>query len=1242
MSYNYYDPEDMTEQNLIKDKDFIEDARIILGERENFQPKNSIDTEEGKKEIYDRFMEHFRYQNVNEVTATRDLFYVQQADDVTKERFGRLMETFDKMDSDLGWDAAQDYLGGVFTAPSTYAGMFSFGASKAGALAAQQGVKLGIREVLKKGATESLKKQGIRATAKRVAQESAKKPTLGQRLGVAKEGFIQGGYRTALGAMAVDGAASGYTVYQQERIRDDVGIKDGISLENIALATTFSALGSGTIGAITGTSRTLSSNVAEQIRQVAIKKESVNIESAHKNFTQKIFRSAKTKKDAKEFKSIITNAVELVPEKGKRKLALKETVPEKLEEGKQLKEGIAGDIEFKQGRFDLSLEEKLHENIAAAAARIINLKGVDALPPPITKEVTTKKGGTAVATERFTSRLARGLANDNIKDDKIYEILNEHGISMQQLSSLLVEEYSRAASLIGGAGRLARLERKKLLAEVTELDQKLINLGDLVTPVQKAIREQNGGIGTKVANVYNNWLNLGALNKARIGFMTIQTATTARNTTNGYMRNYVYALDNLGEGLITTGIGLGKKVTGSIFNNNKLKDEANRAVAKGIAQLRTGGQSAYGKDLWLGTKSWETEALELLFRDERFSKSDLAKNLFKEMGDVGEITGAESGVVWIARKMNYLNTLSDNMFKRAVFSREIDKTMKEADIALLQKGGLKRSAALSFSNDEKVIAKIMGEGLNPVEASYYAKGLRDFFEEAYLDPINAQKSIGKFSLINDKAIGGAMEKAIDFTYQSGKFRERRGWMNTFFDGFIQFSSGILPSAAIPFPRYLVNQLIFQYEHMPILGMVNMGGILNKRGKAGEKSFIKLDPESFAKQATGLAMLSAFYGLRHEFGDEKTGPYDFKFQGKSYDLTASLGPFMGYAYLADWLYRHTGPDESSRKVAGITLPQIHDNNKVAVGIPGKTRDFINAFTGGLGRAGTGLYVVDSLVDNLLNINGEGASEQEFEEVTARISGDFFGTALVGGGVLKDIAGTVLDPNYRIVQDTNDVDMMEYMLKRATRPLPKKYDEEEDTPVYNPSRDRPLRNVNPFLKMLTGFTEEESKTIIQGELDRLRFDFREIAPKKFKGEGVWSNLSKGEMGRAMDKYILPYILSNDYQDLPSDGLKRKHLKDLINAYRGVSRMKVIKPSPKDTPLERNRKFRARFFDIPKTQRTLIERQYKNSPNYGNGTSMYDVTVGEGIEGDYLGALSLYQEMFGEKELFPTTAKAFQELN
>ena len=465
MSYNYYDKEDMTKENLIDNEKFIEDAQVMLGERENF-------FSDDREEIYDRFMEHFRYQNVNEVTATRDLFYVQKADKPTKERFKRLMDTFDKMDSDLGYDAIQDYVGGVFTAPSTYAGMFSFGAGKAGAVAANQGVKLGIRELLKKGATEELKKQGIRATAKNVAN-ATKKATVGQRLRVAKDGFLTGGYKTALGAMAVDGAASGYTVYQQERIRDDVGIQDGISLANIGLATTFSALGSGTIGAITGTSRTLSSNMAEQIRQVALKKENISIESANKNFSQKVFRSSRTKKDAEKFKKIIGEA-QLIPEKGKKKLALKETVPEKLQEGKEFKAGMAGDVEFKQTGFVPSLEEKFHENIAAAASRIINLKG---MPEPITRKIKDKSGKEVIASERITSRLSRGLTEGKINDVQIFQILEEHGITMNQLSSLMVEEYSQAGKLLGGAGRLARLEKQKMLKELTEVDQKLINLG---------------------------------------------------------------------------------------------------------------------------------------------------------------------------------------------------------------------------------------------------------------------------------------------------------------------------------------------------------------------------------------------------------------------------------------------------------------------------------------------------------------------------------------------------------------------------------------------------------------------------------------------------------------------------------------------------------------------------------------------------------------------------------------------
>ena len=214
-----------------------------------------------------------------------------------------------------------------------------------------------------------------------------------------------------------------------------------------------------------------------------------------------------------------------------------------------------------------------------------------------------------------------------------------------------------------------------MLKELAEIDQKLVNLADVKTPAQKALEESEKGLGSKLRRLYTNW-GPSAINKARIGFMTIQTATTARNTTNGYMRNYVYALDNVGEGLADVVKAGGQFVGGAATVNKALIKEAKRSVVAGMEKMRTGGQSAYMKDMWFGTNSWETEALALLFRDEKFGQSDLAKTLFREMGDVGENLAVEGGIVALARKANTLNSMSDNYFKRAIFSREIDKWIR--------------------------------------------------------------------------------------------------------------------------------------------------------------------------------------------------------------------------------------------------------------------------------------------------------------------------------------------------------------------------------------------------------------------------------------------------------------------------------------------------------------------------------------------------------------------------------------
>ena len=220
MTYKYLDKQDLNKENLINDEQFLEDAALFLEDRGGYE--FSYSDEDVNEQIYDGFMEHFRK-------------HAQTANDEQQERFGNLMNAYDNMDSDFGWKAAGDYAEGVFKAPSTYAGIFSFGAAKAGSLAAQQGIKLGIRQALKRKAKSRLR-AGLESSV---------------------DGFKKGGWKTAGASALIDGAVAGYTVRQQGETREQLGIADDASLADIALAATFSAATAGTFGAITGTQKTI-------------------------------------------------------------------------------------------------------------------------------------------------------------------------------------------------------------------------------------------------------------------------------------------------------------------------------------------------------------------------------------------------------------------------------------------------------------------------------------------------------------------------------------------------------------------------------------------------------------------------------------------------------------------------------------------------------------------------------------------------------------------------------------------------------------------------------------------------------------------------------------------------------------------------------------------------------------------------------------------------------------------------
>src|SRR6056300_681907 len=130
--YTDYFDEDLNKDTLVNDIDFVNDASEFLASRTG-------DVYETDEEVYDAFMEHMRFHETNEVTAVRDLMYAQEADDEQKQQFGRLLETWDRMEGDpMSWQTAGDYLEAGITAPSTWIGLVTGGAGKAASMAGLQ------------------------------------------------------------------------------------------------------------------------------------------------------------------------------------------------------------------------------------------------------------------------------------------------------------------------------------------------------------------------------------------------------------------------------------------------------------------------------------------------------------------------------------------------------------------------------------------------------------------------------------------------------------------------------------------------------------------------------------------------------------------------------------------------------------------------------------------------------------------------------------------------------------------------------------------------------------------------------------------------------------------------------------------------------------------------------------------------------------------------------------------------
>ena len=452
-SYNYYDEDDKVKENIIENDDFVNDARSFLQKREGYADKDLATSED----VYDAYMEHFRYQNVNEVTAIRDLEYAQNANQQDKEQFARLIDLFETQKSEGFFNAAGDYVQGIASAPSTYAGILTGGAGKLAALSGVNLAKIGIKKLLGEG----IKKSAIRA------------------------GLTEGAIGTGQGLA-------------QEMTKEETGYQEDINYGNVALTGGISGITGGVIGGGAGILQTRQALKAAEKLDVA--------QTAQKTISKKA--NAKAKATLQKNKN--SNTQKYISKN------LNALDPEKVDLGIGIAREIADAKEL--GTLTGKLPTELYENISAAA---LDLAAKGKLKIKKGDRITTVLQRAIADGDLKVPEITKILKEYNLTADKfslLYKAeLSEAGKTMQVQSNIVQTMQASLKELENvGVSTVGAREAKEIAENANKgtffKDLDRLRLGAMTSQPATTMRNNiNAGLRVAVdmgVRVADNILNL--------------------------------------------------------------------------------------------------------------------------------------------------------------------------------------------------------------------------------------------------------------------------------------------------------------------------------------------------------------------------------------------------------------------------------------------------------------------------------------------------------------------------------------------------------------------------------------------------------------------------------------------------------------------------------------------------------------------------------------------------------------
>jgi hypothetical protein len=315
---------------------------------------------------------------------------------------------------------------------------------------------------------------------------------------------------------------------------------------------------------------------------------------------------------------------------------------------------------------------------------------------------------------------------------------------------------------------------------------------------------------------------------------------------------------------------------------------------------------------------------------------------------------------------------------------------------------------------------------------------------------------GELNLLRSSDIAVAIDKALETTF-SKDFNISKGGFDAFAGRIIEVINNLpfLLTNIIPFPRFLMNAIKFQYDYSPL-------GILSFLSKGARAELSRGNTSVLSKATLGTGMILAGYALRNQpYAGEKW--YEFKVGDRTVD-TRGYNPFAAYLFLGDVIKRFQEGTLRNLDVKGIA--------SVLFGV----------------RGTTGVYIVDSLINYFTDPK---LNKETVVDGLQKLLGETLAGYLTPFQNFTDVYAQFF-PEARAVKETGGSEFTGAFARRfpgsnlPTLTSPTSY----IIDANGIPRAAPIYKEDPLLTQVTGLTFIPPKNPAEKELDRLGFDYREI--------------------------------------------------------------------------------------------------------------------------------------------------------